>query len=308
MVENVFGHRGFYLVARDTDSVCGILPLTLVRSRLFGNRMISAAFSNYGGPLTTNPAAVEALYERAVEIAAEEACESIEFRNTEPLPYNLYMRKEKEAMYLPLRGGPENLWRSFRHNIRNRIRKAEKSGLVTRSGGVELLGDFYRIWTIRMRQLGTPCYPRKLFRSVLETFPQSSRIVLAQKRGGTIGAVFVHWFNDLTEIPWGAALVEDRDLCTTTFLWWSVAKQCSSAGATFLDLGRSTIGSGQYEFKRRWGAVPVPLSYQYRTLDGHRAELVTSDNPRYKSRIELWKRMPLWMTRLVGPRISQSLP
>ena len=65
------GHKSFHLVAREGGTVCGILPLTLIRSRLFGNRMISQAFSNYGGPLAENEAAMRALYERAIELSEE---------------------------------------------------------------------------------------------------------------------------------------------------------------------------------------------------------------------------------------------
>ena len=45
-VTRVTGHRPFYLVARDGDEIRGVLPLMQVRSRLFGNRMISQAFSD----------------------------------------------------------------------------------------------------------------------------------------------------------------------------------------------------------------------------------------------------------------------
>ena len=69
MVEKVFGHKGFYLVAREGGIVCGALPSTHVRSRLFGSRMISQAFSNYGGPLAKSPIVSNALCRYAVELA-----------------------------------------------------------------------------------------------------------------------------------------------------------------------------------------------------------------------------------------------
>lgn len=69
MVEKVFGHKGFYLVAREGGTFCSALPLTHVRSRLFGSRMISQAFSNYGGPLAKSPVVSNALCRCAVELA-----------------------------------------------------------------------------------------------------------------------------------------------------------------------------------------------------------------------------------------------
>jgi hypothetical protein len=141
------GHKTFHLVAYQDSAVCGVLPLTLIRSRLFGNRMISQAFSNYGGPLAENETALNALYERAVEVSEKYECDSIEFRNIEPLAYDLYQRTDKVTMCLELSSDPAELWKQLRPQIRNRIRKAEKAGLTVAVGGIEMLTEFYRIWT-----------------------------------------------------------------------------------------------------------------------------------------------------------------
>lgn len=308
MVEKTFGHKGFYLVTRENGGISGVLPLTQVRSRLFGNRLISQAFSNYGGPLTKSPAALDALCQRAVELALECGCESMEIRNTEPFPYDFYLREDKIAMYLPLVADPDELWKSFKPKIRNRIRKAEKSGFVVVSGGPELLDDFYRIWTIRMHELGTPCYPRKLFSSIMETFPDRSQIFLARLKDMTIGGIFVHHFNGFVDACWGAALTEYKHLNPISFLCWSVMKHFCLEGATCFDFGRTTVESGPHDFKRRWDAEPIQLYYHYWTRPGHKLSIVSPDNPKYKKKIEAWKKLPVWVTRLVGPLISRNLP
>ena len=79
MIAKTFGHKLFYLVVREGSAVYGVLPLTQVRSRLFGNRMISQAFSNYGGPMAIGTDSLDALYNCAVELAIECGCKSIEF-------------------------------------------------------------------------------------------------------------------------------------------------------------------------------------------------------------------------------------
>ncbi len=190
IVTRVAGHRPFYLVARDGEEIRGVLPLTQVRSRLFGNRMISQAFSNYGGPLTDSPEIRDALFNYAVELATELNCESIEFRNIQPLPCNLKTRTGKISMHLPLSHDPEEIWKSFKPKVRNQVRKAEKSNLIAVSGGVELLDEFYRVYTIRMRQLGTPCYSRKLMYNILQTFPDNSNIFIVRLNELTVGAGF----------------------------------------------------------------------------------------------------------------------
>ena len=47
--EKVFGHETVYLVARRHDTVAGVLPLVLFKSRLFGRSVVSLPVLNYGG-------------------------------------------------------------------------------------------------------------------------------------------------------------------------------------------------------------------------------------------------------------------
>jgi len=302
------GHTSFYLVARQDGAVCGVLPLTLTRSRLFGNRMISEAFSNYGGPLVENGAALEALYHHAIELSIEHRCASMELRNVEPLPYDLHRRTDKITLCLPLTPDPAELWEKLRPQIRNRIRKAEKAGLTVVCGGLEMLGDFYRIWTRRMHQLGTPCYPRKLFAAILKAFPNDSRVFLVHLNGTAVGGLFVHSFNGLAESRWGAVLTEYNEMSPNYLLNWAAMQHFGAAGAQRFDFGRSTVGSGQHVFKQRWGAEEIPLAYQYWTRPGHELSIAKQDNPKYAARVETWKKLPLWITRLAGPYISCGLP
>ena len=152
MIERVFGHKSHYLVARDNGVICGVLPLSRVFSRLFGNRLISQPFSDYGGPLADSRAALDALHNRAVDIAREYRCDYIEFRNTVAIPQELYSRTDKVCMHLPLASDPQVVWKGLRPQIRNRIRQAEKSGIVVTDGGGEMLDEFYRLWPRRMRE------------------------------------------------------------------------------------------------------------------------------------------------------------
>ena len=211
-------------------------------------------------------------------------------------------------MLLSLVSDQDKMWQRFKPEIRNRVRKAKKSGLVASSGGRELLGEFYQVWTMRMRQLGTPCYPESLFTAILETFPKQSRIFVVRLGSTAVGAAFINSFNGLAQCRWAATRVEFNRLAPNTLLYWSAISHYSLAGDRVFDFGRSTVDSSQYEFKRRWGALPVQLYYQYWTAPGHEFSQVRPDSPKYAARVERWKKLPLSITRVVGPHISRNLP
>jgi len=302
------GHRSYYLVAGEGGIVCGVLPLTYVHSHLFGNRMISQAFSNYGGILADSEEIRRLLFDRAVNLAIELNCQSIEFRNTEPMPYNLESHTEKISMRLSLDPDPDKIWQSFKPKIRNHVRKAEKSNIVAVSGSVELLDEFYRVYVIRMRQLGTPAYPRSLMYNILTAFPDNSRIFVVRLGKLTVGGGLTICVKGLAEIPWAATLVQYNALCPNNLLYWSIIKHYCLSGAMCFDFGRCTVDGSTYIFKKQWGSEPVNLYYEYWVPPGNKLSIANPNNPKYQKMVQIWKRLPLWLTRIVGPIISRNLP
>jgi FemAB-related protein (PEP-CTERM system-associated) len=309
MVQEVSGHRNCYLVAREGRNVRGVLPLTHVRSLLFGNRLVSQAFANYGGPLG-GPDAVDALYHASVELARQRRCRSIEFRNIDTLPFDLDVRTDKVSMRLALMEDPDALWNSFSKDsgVRKMVRKAEKNGISVVDGGAELLNEFYSLYVIRMRQLGTPCYSMRVMRGFLDFFPDNTRGFLARLGGKTIAGKLMLRFKGQVEAFYSSSLLEYNTMGTNHLLHWTAMQHYCRVGVTSFDFGRSTIGGGPYEFKRKWGAEEIPLHWQYWSDAGHKVEKLSPDNPKYQKRIELWRKMPLWLTRLAGPVISRGLP
>ncbi|MGQ9651627.1 MAG: FemAB family XrtA/PEP-CTERM system-associated protein [Phycisphaerae bacterium] len=309
MIRRTFGHECYYLMATESGTVRGVLPLVRIRSRLFGNQMVSGAFGNYGGPVADSREALDGLFERSVQLAEEVGCETIEFRNVQPMPQDLLLRTDKVCLRLPLVNDAQSLWNSFRSEtkVRNHIRKAEKAGIVTEMGGLELIEEFYELYTIRMHQLGTPCYTRKLMENIIVSFPETSRLFVARLDGRAIAARLAVCYNGVVESCWGVTRTEYNNLSPNHALYWAAIKHYCEAGAKYFDFGRSTVDTGPYLFKRQWGAQPVQLHYQYWSRPGHEVTILSPEHPKFRRRVEVWKRMPLCLTRWIGPRISRSL-
>ena len=80
-IETSLGHRGHFLYAEANGEIHGILPLVHVKSRLFGNALISNAFCVYGGVAAADRAAMRALDGRALELGDALGVDHIEYRN-----------------------------------------------------------------------------------------------------------------------------------------------------------------------------------------------------------------------------------
>jgi FemAB-related protein (PEP-CTERM system-associated) len=296
-----------YLAAFEGDNVVGVLPLTMIRSRLFGIRIVSQAFSNYGGPIAYESEVEQALVEHAVRMSLKQGCSQIEFRALSRLCPEFAERTDKACMLISLAPNPEEQWNVFRSEVRNRVRKAEKAGLEAVLGGRDVLDDFYRVWTKRMKQLGTPAYPRRFFADILCAFPDHAMVVVVRLGEVVVGGGFFCCFNGLAECRWAGIDVAYNKLAPNMLLYWSAIKHYCERCVPRFDFGRSTIDSPQYEFKRRWGAEPLRLRYQYWVAEGGNVVLIRPDSPKYVRKVQIWKQLPLWSTRLLGPIVSRSL-
>jgi FemAB-related protein (PEP-CTERM system-associated) len=306
--DRVFALRTEYLLARRDNVVVGILPLVLFRSWLFGRFAVSLPFVNYGGVVANDEHAARALLDRAIEIAQDGALTHVELRHQARRFEPLACKQHKVAMMLRLPTSVEEAWTGLDRKVRNQVRKAEKCGLVTESGGRDLVPAFYRVFAHNMRDLGTPVYPRRLFEEVVAQFPETTRVFLVRYQHTTVAAGIVYRHGDVVEVPWASSLAAYRAFCPNNLLYWRVIEWAIESGVRVLDFGRSTRNEGTYHFKRQWGALPQPLFWEYALLRNQDLPDQSPKNPQFARAIAAWKRLPLAVANALGPLIVRSIP
>jgi FemAB-related protein (PEP-CTERM system-associated) len=309
VVESSFGHRCYYLTAKDNcGTIVGILPLVFMQSRLFGRFLVSLPFFNYGGLLCNTQEVGTALLCEAAVLRGELGATHVELRHTEPWSGELPTKQAKVSMLLDLGNDSELLWKGFNAKLRNQVRKAEKSGCTATVGGLELLADYYAVFVRNMRDLGTPVYGEKFFANVLTAFPEESRIIAVYLEGKPVAAGLVVRFRDTVEIPWASSIRDYNTLCPNNLLYWEALQHAVRIGCTRFDFGRSTPGEGTYKFKEQWGAKPLQLSWQYLLPEGASLPELNNKNPKFEMAIRMWQKLPLPLTRLLGPHIVKNIP
>ena len=197
LIHRVFGHVIYYLMARDQEgSVRGVLPLVYMKSPLFGRFLTSMPFLNYGGVLYESADARDALLNAAAEVAGGLEATHIELRQTAPLEIGWPVRSHKVSMRLELPLRYEDLLKTFPSKLRSQLRRGEKEGMITRIGGVDLLDEFYQVFALNWRDLGTPVYEKRWFVEILSAFPKDVRISIVSLEGKPLAAGFVHGFRE----------------------------------------------------------------------------------------------------------------
>ena len=218
------------------------------------------------------------------------------------------VKSSKVSMRLELPSDADGLWKSFSAKLRNQINRPIKEGMTVRIGGLEELPGFYEVFSVNMRDVGTPVYSRKFFEEALRTFPESTRICTVYHQHEAVASGFVVGFRDTLEIPWASSLRKANRLAPNMLLYWSVLKYACESGYRVFDFGRSSPDAGTYRFKEQWGARPLPLHWHYwLARDGELPE-INPANPKYQMAINVWKRLPVSLTRLIGPSIVRNIP
>ncbi len=308
IIREAFGHPVYPLAVYKDNAISGVLPLVLVASRLFGRFLVSMPFVNYGGTLADDDESAEALLEEASRLMRELKAESVELRYTTSYPSSLPARGHKVSLYLDLEASPDAMWRGFKDKVRNQVRKAQKNGLSVIHGGAELLDDFYKVFQVNMRALGTPVYGKKLFETVLEKLPEQCSILSVRQNGACLAAGITYGHGKVMELPWASSLPAFRNLCPNNLLYWEAISKACSEGYSLFDFGRSSPDSGPWRFKIQWGAKELPLHWAYLLAPGNEMPDLSVNNSSFSLAIKVWQRMPLTLTNLLGPRIVKWIP
>lgn len=309
ILEDGLGHKPVVLEAESNGETRGMLPLAYMQSALFGKFLVGLPYLNLGGVLAIDDHAAHRLVDQAVKLADELNVRYLELRHAARQPHASFNHelREKVHMRLELPASVDELWKGFSPKVRNQIRKAEHERVTIKWGGRELLRDFYDVFSRNMRDLGTPVFSCRLFASILTHLSDRAEVCVARHAGRAVaGAILVHG-RGISEVPSASSLRRANHLNCNMLMYWHLLVRSIERGHQTFDFGRSSAGSNTYRFKAQWGAVPHPAIWQYYVRQGSVSEM-RPDNPKNQRRIAVWKRLPVWLTRLVGPPIVRGIP
>lgn len=309
-VEAGTGQKATGFITEQLGAITGWLPLTEVRSVLFGKALVSSGFGVGGGACVASEGAQNALIEAAQKHAADNGFASLEVRGG-PLPQDHGWRHwdDKHCGFeRALAQDDEAELLAIPRKARAEVRKGLKGGLDVRTGrGRDDRRAHYAIYSQSVRNLGTPVFPAKLFQAMLEAFPDESDILTVFKDGEPISSVLNFYHQGAVMPYWGGGTFAARGARSNELMYYELMLHARRQGMERFDFGRSKTGSGPFKFKKNWGFDPQPLAYAEWTAPGHQARDIDPTSEAYSRKIELWKKLPLPIANAIGPFIARGL-
>ncbi len=291
--------RARYLVAEHGDGViAGVLPLTDVRSPLFGRALVSTGFGVGGGVLGD---AVVPLADAAWDLAERLGIASVELRGGETPAGWVPDASSYCGFVRPLAADDAAEMLAIPRKQRAEVRRAATLGLAVRTG--HEFDGHYAVYAESVRNLGTPVFPKALFGAVLAEL--DADILMVEHGGAAVASVLSLYHGGCVYPYWGGGTERSRALRAHEHMYFALMRHARARGCTRFDFGRSKTGTGAAAFKKNFGFDAQPLTYCRRSAGSPRE--VNPLNPKYAAMIAGWKRLPLWLANRAGPIVARGL-
>ena len=311
LIKEVYGHDSIYLMALDKKKkILGILPIIFMRSPLpvlLPKKLVSLPFFDMAGVISNSSDVAYKLLNKAISIA-KHLGSSIELRQIYPIyeiVKNDFLSRLKPicnrvSMVIKLPDSPEELMASFKSKLRSQIKRPLKEGMYAVVGGEELVEDFYSVFSINMRDLGSPVHSKKMIKALFKYFPDRTKVFVVYYKNIPVASSIAIGFKDRLENPWASSLKKYKRFAPNMLLYWKMLEYGCENGFKYFNFGRSKIGSGTFRFKKQWGSKAYPL-YWYVT-DGD-----NNEKEKFSSFIKMWQRLPLSIANFLGPLIRRYI-
>ena len=212
-----------------------------------------------------------------------------------------FIKSEKVSSILQLPEDKAGLSKMISSNLNRKISKAQKSGIITKSGDYELLDDFYKVYSRNIYKLKSLSYSKKFFENLMKTYEYGEvKIFVAYKDKIAIGSGMLASYNGFYENMFFATSPKSRKEYVSDLLHWEMISYCIKQQTnhhspltthhSLYSFGRSTVSSGVHKYKSHWPVTDYPL-YTYSNMPDIRKNKWLS---------QIWSLLPFAISKPLG--------
>lgn len=302
-------HTAYLVEAKTSTELLGVLPLCFVSGPIFGKFLVSLPYVNTGGVWARDHDVASQMIDAACDLADQLNVKHLELRHEIAVPHPRlnFERIDKVHMRLALPEVPEGVVAALKSKVRSQVKRSNQFGLTLEFGGTEFLSEFYNIFAVNMRDLGTPVFSKKLFGNILESFGDKAEFCLVRSEGTPAASGLLVHSEGITEVPSASCLRKFNRMNANMFMYQHLLERAVERGSHTFDFGRSSVGSGTYKFKSQWRSEAHPAAWQYYVRKGNPEDL-RPDAEGKQRLVEIWKKLPVWLTKIIGPFIVRGIP
>ncbi len=303
IIQKSYGYKPYYLMALRDDHLVGVLPLTFVKSMISGNALISTAFTVGGGVIADDIHIAQTLLTQAKNVGEQLGVGYVELRSEKASFTHLENKNTTYAGFVkPLPSDEEAILLSIPRKRRAEIRKAFK---FVESGALKFsferdLDKFYGLYARSLRDLGTPIFPKRFVKNILDVFSDECDLLTVENDGVPVSSLISFYHHDCVMPYYVGATPEARALRAFDYIYWQQMLRAADRGVTQFDFGRSKYDTGSFGYKKTWGIEPQALEYQYQLVKDNTVPDINPNNPKFAVATKVWRKLPLPLANFGG--------
>ena len=278
IIEKTYNIKSEYFLINDNENIIGIAPFFKLKNPL-KKTWISLPYVSYAGILSTS------------KISLKDFIKTIETPPKKIISRKL-LQKNKDSklvtMKISLNDTKDEFWQKLGKSQRKYVRKCEKEGFIFKTENDNIIDKFYDIYKKNLKRLGTPHHPKKFFIHLQEELKE--KVIFFSVRDQK---------NNIVD-----QLARERASRIGTLLAWGCIKYAFENKFVELDYGRSTVGTGPFQYKTQWLAEPHSLEY----ISLENSNLTHIDIPKGGALSKIWSNSPSFFTNYTGPFIRKFIP
>ncbi len=307
ILQEVYQIESHFIAIEESGDIVGTLGLFEIDHPLFGHYLTTSAFSNDGGFHYENRQVSDRLVTEAKRLADELEVDYLLIRNRGLELEGFAVDKHYQTAILDLSGGADVVWKErLKGKARNQVRRGLKEGFTIHSGH-DQMQDFYHVFHAHMRDLGSPAPGQDFYKSIIDHLGDYAQFIVVRDGNALVAGALLLEINGTAMNYHTVALRQYNTRCPNYLIYWEMIKGSCERGNTRFDMGRSEMGSPNIRFKENWGTRIVGLDYNFYLRELAEIPYVDPRNPRYSLPIAVWKKLPLFVARAIGPRLMRGL-
>ncbi len=272
-LRDTYGYSVFALTeAAPGEPLQNGLVFSHVKSWVTGSRIVSLPFSDHCQPLVDSSNNFAALWSRLEAHAGFSGCRYVELRPLQAISAadSKHLRESAAFQFhmLDLQPDTAALYQNFHKScIQRKLDRAEREKIqIVHGQSGDLLDVFYRLLLLTRRRHSLPPQPRVWFQNLVRHFGKDLEFWTAWQGDRALAAILTLSSTRTVVYKYGVSDAKFHHLGAMPALFWHAIQYAKSRHAAIFDMGRSDLNNpGLIQFKERWGAKPMHLSY-FRTM------------------------------------------
>lgn len=317
-----FNWKPYYILVFSKGEICAILPLVNTDKAI-----VSLPHLSYGGILNlknieNNIAKI--IFDKLITVLSlqdhsagfyeyhmDDENELIEkpsnkflIRSLESNSGDKFLKSEKVTSILNLPKAANEFNKILSTNLKRKIRKAVKSDINIKSGGEELLDDFYEVYCRNIFHLKSLNYSKKLIADLLSSYQFGEiKIFVAYRYNKVIGAGLMASYNGFYENMLFATNNDARKYYVSDLLHYEMIKYAITNNTTenntnaVYSFGRSTLHSGVHKYKSHWPIYDMSLYVYSNMVDIKKHQWIK----------HLWGILPSIISKPLGAKLIKHI-